>query len=79
HLLGPMMNQLHQQQQELKELQNQLTFKLDSNRESLKAIQTSQEAIQEEQASQAKASAESTYKVEKNVVTEDKPERKHLK
>ena len=27
HLLGQMMNQVHQQQQELKELQNQLTTK----------------------------------------------------
>lgn len=38
HLLGQMMNQVHQQQQELKELQNQLTTKIDSNSESLKAI-----------------------------------------
>ena len=60
HLLGQMMNQVHQQQQELKELQNQLTSKIDSNSESLKAIQTSQEAIQEAQASQAKVLAEST-------------------
>ncbi|MCF7590188.1 hypothetical protein QUC76_18000, partial [Staphylococcus aureus] len=37
HLLGQMMNQVHQQQQELKELQNQLTSKIDSNSESLKA------------------------------------------
>ncbi|HAR7108744.1 TPA: hypothetical protein I2T81_12290 [Staphylococcus aureus] len=72
HLLGQMMNQVHQQQQELKELQNQLTSKIDSNSESLKAIQTSQEAIQEAQASQAKVLAESTNKVEKNAVTEDK-------
>lgn len=76
HLLGQMMNQVHQQQQELKELQNQLTTKIDSNSESLKAIQTSQEAIQEAQASQAKVLAESTNKVENNAVTEDKADSK---
>lgn len=79
HLLGQMMNQVHQQQQELKELQNQLTTKIDSNSESLKAIQTSQEAIQEAQASQAKVLAESTNKVESNAVTEDKADSKDLK
>lgn len=79
HLLGQMMNQVHQQQQELKELQNQLTTKIDSNSESLKAIQTSQEAIQEAQASQAKALAESTNKVESNAVTEDKADSKDSK
>ncbi|UVI82697.1 hypothetical protein [Staphylococcus aureus] len=79
HLLGQMMNQVHQQQQELKELQNQLTSKIDSNSESLKAIQTSQEAIQESQASQAKVLAESTNKVEKNAVTEDKADSKDSK
>ncbi|HDF4685795.1 TPA: hypothetical protein PEJ12_001407 [Staphylococcus aureus] len=79
HLLGQMMNQLHQQQQELKELQNQLTTKIDSNSESLKAIQTSQEAIQEAQASQAKVLAESTNKVENNAVTEDKADSKDSK
>ncbi|HCY8195664.1 TPA: hypothetical protein O1889_000030 [Staphylococcus aureus] len=79
HLLGQMMNQVHQQQQELKELQNQLTSKIDSNSESLKAIQTSQEAIQEAQASQAKVLAESTNKVEKNAVTEDKTDSKDSK
>lgn len=79
HLLGQMMNQVHQQQQELKELQNQLTTKIDSNSESLKAIQTSQEAIQEAQASQAKVLAESTNKVENNVATEDKADSKDSK
>ena len=79
HLLGQMMNQVHQQQQELKELQNQLTSKIDSNSESLKAIQTSQEAIQEAQASQAKVLAESTNKVENNAVIEDKAESKDSK
>lgn len=79
HLLGQMMNQVHQQQQELKELQNQLTSKIDSNSESLKAIQTSQEAIQEAQASQAKVLAESTNKVENNAVTEDKSDSKDSK
>ncbi|ELG8226852.1 TPA: hypothetical protein ACWX0R_001450 [Staphylococcus aureus] len=79
HLLGQMMNQVHQQQQELKELQNQLTSKIDSNSESLKAIQISQEAIQEAQASQAKVLAESTNKVEKNAVTEDKADSKDSK
>ncbi|HCY0818840.1 TPA: hypothetical protein O0673_000543 [Staphylococcus aureus] len=79
HLLGQMMNQVHQQQQELKELQNQLTTKIDSNSESLKAIQTSQEAIQEAQASQAKVLAESTNKVENNAVTEDKADSKDSK
>ncbi|HDD2800483.1 TPA: hypothetical protein PAT13_001596 [Staphylococcus aureus] len=79
HLLGQMMNQVHQQQQELKELQNQITSKIDSNSESLKAIQTSQEAIQEAQASQAKVLAESTNKVENNAVTEDKADSKDSK
>lgn len=79
HLLGQMMNQVHQQQQELKELQNQLTTKIDSNSESLKAIQTLQEAIQEAQASQAKVLAESTNKVESNAVTEDKTDSKDSK
>ncbi|MGP3495301.1 hypothetical protein ACTVD9_10205 [Staphylococcus aureus] len=79
HLLGQMMNQVHQQQQELKELQNQLTSKIDSNSESLKAIQTSQEAIQEAQASQAKVLAESTNKVENNAATEDKADSKDSK
>ncbi|NKO47921.1 hypothetical protein GKR05_11525 [Staphylococcus aureus] len=79
HLLGQMMNQVHQQQQELNELQNQLTTKIDSNSESLKAIQTSQEAIQEAQASQAKVLAESTNKVESNAVTEDKADSKDSK
>lgn len=79
HLLGQMMNQVHQQQQELKELQNQLTTKIDSNSESLKAIQTSQEAIQEAQASQAKVLAESTNKVESNAVTEDRADSKDSK
>ncbi|HDJ3184307.1 TPA: hypothetical protein PP875_001235 [Staphylococcus aureus] len=79
HLLGQMMNQVHQQQQELKELQNQLTTKIDSNSESLKAIQTSQEAIQEAQASQAKVLAESTNKVENNAATEDKADSKDSK
>lgn len=78
-LLGQMMNQVHQQQQELKELQNQLTSKIDSNSESLKAIQTSQEAIQEAQASQAKVLAESTNKVENNAVIEDKADSKDSK
>ncbi|MGK8365603.1 hypothetical protein [Staphylococcus aureus] len=79
HLLGQMMNQVHQQQQELKELQNQLTSKIDSNSESLKVIQTSQEAIQEAQASQAKVLAESTNKVENNAVIEDKADSKDSK
>lgn len=79
HLLGQMMNQVHQQQQELKELQNQLTSKIDSNSESLKDIQTSQEAIQEAQASQAKVLAESTNKVENNAVIEDKADSKDSK
>ncbi|HDF4382301.1 TPA: hypothetical protein PEH54_001482 [Staphylococcus aureus] len=79
HLLGQMMNQVHQQQQDLKELQNQLTSKIDSNSESLKAIQTSQEAIQEAQASQAKVLAESTNKVENNAVIEDKADSKDSK
>ncbi|EUP33572.1 hypothetical protein Q600_02770, partial [Staphylococcus aureus M1555] len=41
--------------------------------------QTSQEAIQEAQASQAKVLAESTNKVEKNAVTEDKADSKDSK
>ncbi|EMN4666529.1 DNA-binding protein [Staphylococcus aureus] len=79
HLLGQMMNQVHQQQQELKELQNQLTSKIDSNSESLKAIQTSQEAIQEAQASQAKALAESTNKVDAKSATDEKADSKDSK
>lgn len=79
HLLGQMMNQVHQQQQELKELQNQLTTKIDSNSESLKAIQTSQEAIQEAQASQAKVLAKSATQTESNVTTDEKAESKDSK
>ncbi|UVJ05689.1 hypothetical protein [Staphylococcus aureus] len=79
HLLGQMMNQVHQQQQELKELQNQLTSKIDSNSESLKAIQTSQEAIQEAQASQAKVLAESTNKVDAKSATDEKADSKDSK
>lgn len=79
HLLGQMMNQVNQQQQELKELQNQLTTKIDSNSESLKAIQTSQEAIQEAQASQAKVLAESAAQTESNVTTDKKAESKGSK
>lgn len=79
HLLGQIMNQVHQQQQELKELQNQLTSKIDSNSESLKAIQTSQEAIQEAQASQAKALAESTNKVDAKSATDEKADSKDSK
>ncbi|CDR51005.1 prolipoprotein diacylglyceryl transferase [Staphylococcus schweitzeri] len=79
HLLGQMMNQVHQQQQELKELQNQLTTKIDSNSESLKAIQTSQEAIQEAQASQAKVLAESATQTESNAIADEKAESKGSK
>ncbi|MBL7564394.1 hypothetical protein [Staphylococcus saccharolyticus] len=53
-MLGQMINQVHQQQQELKELQTDITTKIDANTESLKLIQTSQEAIQTSQKEQAK-------------------------
>ncbi|MEQ6029231.1 hypothetical protein [Staphylococcus saccharolyticus] len=53
-MLGQMVNQVHQQQQELKELQTNITTKIDANTESLKLIQTSQEAIQTSQKEQAK-------------------------
>ena len=42
-MLGQMINQVHQQQQELKDLQTEITNKIDANTESLKTIQTSQE------------------------------------
>ena len=45
-MLGQMIDQVHQQQTELKELQNQITEKLDTHNQSLLAIQNSQEAIQ---------------------------------
>ncbi len=46
HMLGQMINQVHQQQQELHEMQNQITSKLDANTESLQAIQSSTELNQ---------------------------------
>ena len=45
--------QVHQQQNELKELQSQITEKLKANNESLAAIQTSQQAIQTAQKEQS--------------------------
>ena len=53
-MLGQMINQVHHQQQELKELQTDITTKLDSNAQSLKSIQNSQEAIQSAQEQQSK-------------------------
>ena len=53
-MLGQMINQVHQQQQELKELQTEITSKIDANTESLKSIQNSQEAIQSAQEQQSK-------------------------
>ncbi|MBY6180425.1 hypothetical protein [Staphylococcus warneri] len=53
-ILGQMISQVHHQQQELKELQNQITSKIDANTESLKAIQTTQDAIQSTQQSHTK-------------------------
>ncbi|MCO6263376.1 hypothetical protein [Staphylococcus epidermidis] len=53
-MLGQMINQVHQQQQELKELQTDITTKLDSNAQSLKSIQNSQETIQSAQEQQSK-------------------------
>ena len=50
-MLGQMISQVHQQQTELKELQNQITEKLDTHNQSLLAIQNSQEAIQTAQKS----------------------------
>ena len=41
-MLGQMISQVHQQQTELKELQNQITEKLDTHNQSLLAIQNSQ-------------------------------------
>ncbi len=41
-MLGQMITQVHQQQNELKELQSQITEKLKANNESLVAIQTAQ-------------------------------------
>ena len=41
-MLGQMITQVHQQQNELKELQSQITEKLEANNESLVAIQTTQ-------------------------------------
>lgn len=53
-MLGQMINQVHHQQQELKELQTDITTKLESNAQSLKSIQNSQEAIQSVQEQQSK-------------------------
>ncbi len=52
-MLGQMISQVHQQQTELKELQNQITEKLDTHNQSLLAIQNSQEAIQTAQKEQS--------------------------
>ena len=41
-MLGQMITQVHQQQNELKELQSKITEKLEANNESLVAIQTAQ-------------------------------------
>ena len=51
-MLGQMMTQVHQQQQELKALQTQLTTKIDDNTASIKAIQTSQEDLANAQKAQ---------------------------
>lgn len=71
HMLGQMINQVHQQQQELHEMQNQITSKLDANTESLQAIQSStneikstQNAIQDSQKEQselAKSNVETAH------------------
>lgn len=53
-MLGQMINQVHHQQQELKELRTDITTKLESNAQSLKSIQNSQEAIQSAQEQQSK-------------------------
>ncbi|MCG1666182.1 hypothetical protein K4V17_07230 [Staphylococcus epidermidis] len=53
-MLGQMINQVHHQQQELKELQTDITTKLESNAQSFKSIQNSQEAIQSAQEQQSK-------------------------
>ncbi len=54
-----MMNQVHQQQQQSKELQNQLTSKIDLNSESLKDQNITRGYPRNTtQASQAKISAE---------------------
>src|SRR5699024_6401467 len=45
HMLGQMISQVHNQQNELRELQNQITTKIDANTESLTALQTSTEEI----------------------------------
>ncbi|MCG1502533.1 hypothetical protein K4P45_06440 [Staphylococcus epidermidis] len=56
-MLGQMINQVHHQQQELKELQTDITTKLESNAQSLKSIQNSQQAIQSAQKQQSKDTA----------------------
>ena len=55
-----MINQVHHQQQELKELQTDITTKLESNAQSLKSIQNSQEAIQSAQNNNLKTSLKLT-------------------
>ena len=62
-MLGQMINQVHQQQQELKDLQTEITNKIDANTESLKTIQSSQEAIQSSQEKQAKRNREGEYTI----------------
>ena len=59
-MLGQMINQVHHQQQELKELQTDITTKLESNAQSLKSIQNSQEAIQSAQNNNLKTSLKLT-------------------
>ncbi|MCE5090781.1 DNA-binding protein [Staphylococcus devriesei] len=61
-MLGQMISQVHQQQNELKELQSQITEKLETNNQSLLAIQNSQEAIQTAQKEQSEYTKNSLVK-----------------
>ena len=79
HLLGQMMNQVHQQQQELKELQNQLTTKIDSNSESLKQSKHHKRLSKKHKHLKLKYWLNQQIKLKSNVVTEDKADSKDSK
>ncbi|WP_340578832.1 hypothetical protein, partial [Staphylococcus aureus] len=69
HMLGQMINQVHQQQQELHEMQNQITSKLDANTESLQAIQSSTNEIKSTQSAIQDSQKEQSELAKSNVET----------
>lgn len=63
-MLGHMISQVNQQQQELKELQQQITNKLEDHATSLQTIQNTQESIQQVQVSQGETLAHTNTAVD---------------